>query len=86
MLVDRYGRMKIAGDSVALLALALATRAKPQGLVDVSIAIDPAAPLDLPACHHSPGPVPGTEQPVFALRLVADARPTRPDAPWHPDI
>ncbi|TXS59574.1 sulfurtransferase TusA family protein, partial [Streptomyces sp. sk2.1] len=25
-------------------------------------------------------------QPVFALRLVADALPTRPDAPWHPDI
>ncbi|WP_242433815.1 methyltransferase domain-containing protein [Streptomyces sp. CB01580] len=57
------------------------------GTVVHVIATDPAAPLDLPAwCHMTGhdylGPVPG-EQPVYALRLSADARPTRPDRPWH---
>jgi tRNA 2-thiouridine synthesizing protein A len=33
--------------------------------------------------HTYLGPVPG-ERPVYALRLTADARATRPDAPWHP--
>ncbi|WP_235834697.1 sulfurtransferase TusA family protein [Actinomadura logoneensis] len=54
------------------------------------LASDPAAPIDLPAwCHltghHYLGPVPeapGT--PAYALRVAADVRATRPDAPWHP--
>ncbi|MEV4255215.1 sulfurtransferase TusA family protein [Spirillospora sp. NPDC049652] len=54
------------------------------------LASDPAAPIDLPAwCHltghHYLGPIPepaGT--PAYALRVAADARPTRPDAPWRP--
>jgi tRNA 2-thiouridine synthesizing protein A len=33
--------------------------------------------------HTYLGPVHG-EQPVYALQLTADARSTRPDAPWHP--
>ena len=57
------------------------------GTVVHVIATDPAAPLDLPAwCHMTGheylGPVPGA-QPVYALRLAPDARPTRPDRPWH---
>jgi hypothetical protein len=60
----------------------------PPGTFVHVIATDPAAPLDLPAwCHMTGhtylGPVPG-ERPVYALRLTADARATRPDAPWHP--
>ncbi|MFE1172612.1 sulfurtransferase TusA family protein [Streptomyces sp. NPDC058773] len=63
------------------------------------MATDPAAPLDLPAwCHmtghHYLGPVlddlvrdvPENDAPdrgVYALRLSADARPTRPAAPWR---
>lgn len=59
------------------------------GTVVHIIATDPAALLDLPAwCHLTGhdylGPLPGTTQAVYALRLAADARPTRPDAPWHP--
>lgn len=51
------------------------------------IGTDPAAPLDLPAWCHTTGhnklrPVPG-DRPVYALRLTADARRTRPDAPWR---
>ncbi|MFC8538177.1 sulfurtransferase TusA family protein [Streptomyces sp. NPDC057249] len=55
------------------------------------IATDPAAPLDLPAwCHmtghHYLGPVPdAAEEPVYALRIAAGARPTRAGAPWHAD-
>lgn len=60
--------------------------ARPGTVVHV-VATDPAAPLDLPAwCHmtghHYLGPVPG-DRPVYALRLTADARPTRSGAPWH---
>lgn len=34
--------------------------------------------------HHYLGPVPEPAgRPVYALRLTAEARPTRPDAPWH---
>jgi tRNA 2-thiouridine synthesizing protein A len=62
--------------------------AEPGTVVHV-IATDPAAPLDLPAwCHMTGhtylGPIPDHDQPVFALRLTAGARPTRTDAPWHP--
>lgn len=62
--------------------------ARPGTVVRV-IATDPAAPLDLPAwCHmtghHYLGPVPDPSgRPVYRLRLAADARPTRPAAPWH---
>ncbi|MEU4996187.1 hypothetical protein [Streptomyces sp. NPDC021622] len=35
--------------------------------------------------HHYLGPVlDDKDSSVYALRLSADARPTRPDAPWHP--
>ncbi|MFF2809132.1 sulfurtransferase TusA family protein [Streptomyces sp. NPDC058000] len=62
--------------------------AEPGTVVHV-IATDPAAPLDLPAwCHmtghHYLGPVPDGARSVHALRLSAQARPTRADAPWHP--
>ncbi|MFG2549494.1 sulfurtransferase TusA family protein [Streptomyces sp. NPDC048581] len=59
------------------------------GTVVHVIATEPAAPLDLPAwCHmtghHYLGPVTDdANRPVYALRLAADARPTRPDGPWH---
>ncbi|MEU5274812.1 hypothetical protein AB0G87_00175 [Streptomyces asoensis] len=33
--------------------------------------------------HTYLGPVPG-ERPEYALRLTANARSTRQDAPWHP--
>ncbi|MEI5519856.1 sulfurtransferase TusA family protein [Streptomyces brasiliscabiei] len=66
------------------------------GTVVQVIATDPAAPLDLPAwCHMTghhylghvadpalAGPVAGDRQ-TYALRLTADTRTTRPDAPWH---
>ncbi|WP_307811547.1 sulfurtransferase TusA family protein [Streptomyces fildesensis] len=62
--------------------------AQPVHVVHV-IATDPAAPLDLPAWCHTTGhtclgPVLADDQPVYALRLTADARRTRADAPWHP--
>ncbi|MFI5520621.1 sulfurtransferase TusA family protein [Streptomyces platensis] len=84
-------------DGTGLLCVALLLRlraaiaeAEPGTVVQV-IATDPAAPLDLPAwCHmtghHYLGPV--HEDPdgtVYALQLSADARPTRPDAPWRAD-
>ncbi|EKX65318.1 sulfurtransferase TusA family protein [Streptomyces ipomoeae] len=83
----------ITVDGTGLLCVTLLLRlrthiaeAEPGTVVHV-IATDPAAPLDLPAwCHMTGhdylGPVPG-DKPVYALRLSADARPTRPDAPWH---
>ncbi|MEU7281787.1 sulfurtransferase TusA family protein [Streptomyces sp. NPDC045431] len=82
-------------DGTGLLCVTLLLRlrkhiqgAEPGTVVHV-IATDPAAPLDLPAwCHMTGhtyvGPVPGTDQPVYALELSADARPTRVDAPWRP--
>ncbi|MFJ3981380.1 sulfurtransferase TusA family protein [Streptomyces fungicidicus] len=81
-------------DGTGLLCVTLLLRLRdqiadaPPGTVVHVIATDPAAPLDLPAwCHMTGhtylGPVPG-ERPVYALRLTADARATRPDAPWHP--
>ncbi|MCP2342762.1 sulfurtransferase TusA family protein [Actinomadura rupiterrae] len=60
----------------------------PPGTLVHLLASDPAAPIDLPAwCHltghHYEGPVPA-DTPAYALRVAADARPTRPDAPWRP--
>ncbi|MEU0390691.1 sulfurtransferase TusA family protein [Streptomyces chartreusis] len=85
----------ITVDGTGLLCVTLLLRlrkevdgAQPGTVVHV-IATDPAAPLDLPAwCHmtghHYLGPVPDPAgRLVYALRLAADARPTRPDAPWH---
>ncbi|CAL9408364.1 Sulfur carrier protein TusA [Streptomyces sp. enrichment culture] len=80
-------------DGTGLLCVTLLLRLRkeiegvPPGTVVHVIATDPAAPLDLPAwCHMTGhtylGPVPG-EGPVYALRLTAGARATRPDAPWH---
>lgn len=81
----------ITVDDAGLLCVTLPLRLRKQieaaepGTVVHVIATDPAAPLDLPAwCHmvghYYLGPVPG-DQPMHALRLAADARPTRPDAP-----
>lgn len=84
----------ITVDGTALLCVTLLLRlrdriqhAQPGTIVHI-IATDPAAPLDLPAwCHMTGhtylGPVPAHDQPVYALRLAADARPTHADAPWH---
>ncbi|MFI1538732.1 sulfurtransferase TusA family protein [Streptomyces anandii] len=83
----------ITVDGTGLLCVTLLLRLRKEiddaevGTVVHVIATDPAAPLDLPAwCHmtghHYLGPVPGA-RPVYALRLAADARVTRPDAPWH---
>lgn len=71
-----------------LLRLRRAIGGAPPGTVVHVVATDPAAPLDLPAwCHMTGhtylGPVAGG-RPVYAIRLAADARATRPDAPWHP--
>ncbi|MFE6287454.1 sulfurtransferase TusA family protein [Streptomyces sp. NPDC057877] len=82
-------------DGTGLLCVTLLLRLRkqidgvPPGTVVHVIATDPAAPLDLPAwCHMTGhtylGPVPGSERPVYALRLAAGALTTRPDAPWHP--
>ncbi|MET8508820.1 sulfurtransferase TusA family protein [Streptomyces sp. NPDC004787] len=82
-------------DGTGLLCVTLLLRLReeiegaPAGTVVHVVATDPAAPLDLPAwCHmtghHYLGPVPDPAgRPLYALRLAADARPTRPDAPWH---
>jgi tRNA 2-thiouridine synthesizing protein A len=81
----------LAVDGTGLLCVTLLLKlraaidgARPGSVVHV-IATDPAAPLDLPAwCHMTGhdylGPVPG-DHPVYALRLAAGARLTRPDAP-----
>lgn len=79
-----------------LLRLRAAIAHAGPGTVVHVIATDPAAPLDLPAwCHmtghHYLGPVlddrdrsvDDKDRGVYALRLSAEARPTRPDAPWH---
>ncbi|MER8089252.1 sulfurtransferase TusA family protein [Streptomyces sp. NPDC058316] len=84
----------ITVDGTGLLCVTLLLRLRrriegaPPGTVVHVIATDPAAPLDLPAWCHMVGhdylgPAPG-ERPAYALRLAADARPTLPDAPWHP--
>ena len=85
----------ITVDGTGLLCVALLLRLRKQidgaepGTVVHVIATDPAAPLDLPAwCHMTGqtylGPVPSTDQQVYALRLATDALTTRADAPWHP--
>ncbi|GAB3256871.1 hypothetical protein GCM10027456_34400 [Kineosporia babensis] len=62
--------------------------AEPGTVVQV-LTTDPAAPIDLPAwCHLTGHEYLGLvhEHPdhaVHALRVVADARATRPDRPWH---
>ncbi|MFF2008262.1 sulfurtransferase TusA family protein [Streptomyces sp. NPDC058195] len=82
-------------DGTGLLCVTLLLRLRdriahaPAGTVVHIVATDPAAPLDLPAwCHmvgHTYlGPVSGGGPPVYAVRLTADALPTRPGAPWHP--
>lgn len=85
----------ITVDGTGLLCVTLLLRLRKEiddaapGTVVHIVATDPAAPLDLPAwCHmtghHYLGPVPdGGGRPVYALRIAADARATRPDAPWH---
>ncbi|MEU8620671.1 sulfurtransferase TusA family protein [Streptomyces sp. NPDC048623] len=90
------GAPGITVDGTGLLCVALLLRlrtaidgAAPGTVVHV-VATDPAAPLDLPAwCHMTGhdylGPLPHQERPVYALRLSAGARTTRPDAPWHTD-
>ncbi|MEV7534468.1 sulfurtransferase TusA family protein [Streptomyces hydrogenans] len=83
-------------DGTGLLCVTLLLRLRkeiddraPDTVVHV-LATDPAAPLDLPAwCHMTGhdylGPVLDPEgRPVYALRLVAGALATRPDAPWRP--
>lgn len=73
-----------------LLRLVAQIKDAPPGTAVHVITTDPAAPLDLPAwCHITGhaylGPVPDDAgRAVHALRLAAGARPTRPDAPWHP--
>ncbi|WP_409474562.1 sulfurtransferase TusA family protein [Streptomyces sp. HC307] len=71
-----------------LLRLRRAIDGAAPGTVVHVIATDPAAPLDLPAwCHLTGhqylGPVTGTGQSMYGLRLAADAHPTCPDAPWQ---
>ncbi|MFI0369143.1 sulfurtransferase TusA family protein [Actinomadura sp. 1N219] len=59
------------------------------GTVIHLIAIDPAAPIDLPAwCHLTGhaylGPLDAAERPTYALQVAADPRPTSPESPWRP--
>ncbi|KUL21312.1 sulfurtransferase TusA family protein [Streptomyces regalis] len=84
----------VDGTGLLCVTLLLKLRARIDGAGSGSvvhvIATDPAAPLDLPAwCHMTGhtylGPVPDPHRDVYALRLTADALPTRPDAPWRPD-
>ncbi|MFK3732294.1 sulfurtransferase TusA family protein [Streptomyces sp. NPDC088090] len=81
-------------DGTGLLCVTLLLRLReriahaPAGTVVHVVATDPAAPLDLPAWCHMVGhdylgPLPG-EAPVYAIRLAAAPRATRPGAPWHP--
>ncbi len=90
--VDGTGLLCVA----LLLRLRAAIAGAGPGTVVHVITTDPAAPLDLPAwCHmtghHYLGPVLDDEDgsvddedsSVYALRLAADARPTRADAPWR---
>ncbi|WP_031486602.1 sulfurtransferase TusA family protein [Streptomyces bicolor] len=83
-------------DGVGLLCVQLLLRLRGQiaGLrasaVVHIVATDPAAPLDLPAWCHLTGhtylgrvPADCDDRDVYAVRLTADATPTRPGAPWH---
>lgn len=84
-------------DGIGMLCVRLLIRlrgvvaeAEPGTVVHV-LTTDPAAPIDLPAwCHLTGhtylGPVGQDDRcVVHALRVVAGARRTRPDRPWHPD-
>ncbi|MGP3916846.1 sulfurtransferase TusA family protein [Nonomuraea sp. 10N515B] len=62
-------------------------RAGPGAVIHL-IAIDPAAPVDLPAwCHLTGhtylGPVEGAERPTYALRVAGAAEETDDARPWH---
>ncbi|WP_026411107.1 sulfurtransferase TusA family protein [Actinomadura oligospora] len=86
----------IDGGDKACVRLLLELRAHLAGLAPGTVvhllASDPAAPIDLPAwCHltghHYLGPLPESPgTPGYALRVAADARPTRPDSPWRPAV
>jgi tRNA 2-thiouridine synthesizing protein A len=84
MTVDGSGLLCVA----LLLQLVACVRGVEPGMVVHVVATDPAAPLDLAVwCHMTGhtylGPVPDPGRTVFALRLAADARAARPDAPWR---
>ncbi len=61
------------------------------GTVVQVLTTDPAAPIDLPSwCHLTGHEYLGLveenpERAVHAVRVVAGARRTRPDRPWHLD-
>jgi tRNA 2-thiouridine synthesizing protein A len=72
-----------------LIELRRLTLHVPPGTVIHLIAIDPAAPLDLPAwCHLTGhtylGLAPGTDRPTYTVRVAAVAALTDPDRPWLP--
>jgi tRNA 2-thiouridine synthesizing protein A len=85
----------IDGGDRGCVRLLLELRARiaglPAGTLIHLIASDPAAPIDLPAwCHLTGhtylGPVPAMGgAPAYALRVAADAHPTRAGAPWQRD-
>ncbi|MFF3786976.1 sulfurtransferase TusA family protein [Streptomyces sp. NPDC001933] len=94
MNTDPIPAADITVDGTGLLCVTLLLRLRkqienvPPGTVVHVIATDPAAPLDLPAWCHMVGhdylgPVPG-DRSVYRIRLAADARSVRADAPWHP--
>ncbi|GGY50022.1 hypothetical protein GCM10010363_33630 [Streptomyces omiyaensis] len=94
MTTDPIRPADLTVDGTGLLCVTLLLRLRkqiedaPAGTVVHVIATDPAAPLDLPAWCHMVGhdylgPLPGS-QPVYGIRLTANARATRADAPWHP--
>ncbi|GIE85955.1 sulfurtransferase TusA family protein [Actinoplanes regularis] len=73
---------------VLLIELRRLIATLPPGAVVHLIAMDPAAPLDLPAwCHLTGhtylGPVPG-DRPTYGVEVAAGARPTDADRPWRP--
>lgn len=83
----------IDGGDKSCVRLLLELRAHLAGMAPGTLvhllASDPAAPIDLPAwCHltghHYLGPLPDAPTPAYALRVAADARPTRADSPWRP--
>ncbi|MFB7938016.1 sulfurtransferase TusA family protein [Streptomyces sp. NPDC056049] len=94
MNTDPIPAADITVDGTGLLCVTLLLRLRkqiedaPPGTVVHVIATDPAAPLDLPAWCHMVGhdylgPLPGSRL-VYGIRLAAEARSVRADAPWHP--
>ncbi|GGV39574.1 sulfurtransferase TusA family protein [Actinomadura sp. LOL_016] len=82
----------IDGGDRACVRLLLELRGRladlPSGTIVHLIALDPAAPIDVPAwCHLTGhaylGPLDGAAAPTYALRVAEDARPTRPESPWR---